>query len=157
MNVISWVRFVRLRPDAREPTRATFGAAAYDLYAATDGAFISESHTRTIIPVGFGIELPPNYVGLVCSRSGLAADRGWFVLNAPGVIDSDYRGEIKVILSYLPSNVAWPDVADTKLIRAGDRVAQLLIMPVANIGVEIASTFSGETDRGAGGFGSTGV
>jgi dUTP pyrophosphatase len=157
VSVISSVKFVRMRPDATVPTRATPGSAAFDLYAAADGAFLNESHTRTIIPTGFGIELLPNYCALVCSRSGLANDRGWFVLNSPGVIDSDYRGEIKVILGYLPSNIAWPDVADTRIIRAGDRIAQLLIMPLANLEVSVVESFQSETLRAAGGFGSTGI
>jgi dUTP pyrophosphatase len=153
----SVIRFVRIRPDAKLPVRATPYSAAFDLYAAEEGAFISESHTRTIIPTGFGIEMPPGYVGLVCSRSGLANSKGWFVLNSPGVIDSDYRGEIKVILGYLPGNIAWPDIADTQLVKKGASIAQLLILPAPMFYVQEASAFFTNTERGANGFGSTGL
>lgn len=151
------VKFVRLRPDAKAPTRATSGAAAFDLYAATSGCFLSETRTRTIIPTGFGLELPPGYIGLVCSRSGLAHNHGWFVMNAPGIIDPDYRGEIKVILSYLPMDVAWVSGLEINVIRPGDRIAQLLIVPFVDAAAEIVDSFSNNTSRGPCGFGSTGI
>jgi dUTP pyrophosphatase len=151
----SVIRFVRIRPEAILPTRATAHSGAFDLYAAAEGAFLSESHTRTIIPTGFGIEMPPGYVGLVCSRSGLAHTKGWFVLNSPGIIDPDYRGEIKVLLSFLPNNISWPDT-ETRMIRAGDRIAQLLIVPAPMFYAQEVSDFFTNTERGVGGFGSTG-
>lgn len=133
-----------------QPTRATAGSAAYDLRFTpqySDSAIVRSNDTE-ILSTGLSIELPEGYAALVCSRSGLAAKHGIQVLNAPGVIDSDYRGEIRVILH----NTGNDDV----IFRAGDRIAQLMIVPVLSVdwvGVDAL----GETNRGNGGFGSTGV
>ena len=133
-----------------QPTRATAGSAAYDLRFAPKSGDLVTVHSRSTktLPTGLSIELPEGYAALVCSRSGLAAKHGIQVLNAPGVIDSDYRGEIGVILH---------NNSDYSVIfRAGDRIAQLMIVPVLSVdwvGVDAL----GETDRGNGGFGSTGV
>ena len=134
----------------QQPTRATAGSAAYDLrYTPKDGDPIVVRHNDTeVLPTGLSIELPEGYAALVCSRSGLAAKHGIQVLNAPGVIDSDYRGEIIVILH----NTGYHDV----IIRAGDRIAQLMIVPVLSVDW-VSVDVLGETDRGNGGFGSTGV
>jgi dUTP pyrophosphatase len=99
--------------------------------------------------------LPPGYVGLVCSRSGLASKYGIFVLNAPGVIDEDYRGELKVILGRLPYTPQWPSESYT-LVEPGMRIAQLMIMPVTHLPVEEVTDLT-TTARGEGGLGSTGV
>jgi dUTP pyrophosphatase len=101
------------------------------------------------------MELPPGYVGLVCSRSGLAAKNGVFVLNAPGVIDEDYRGELKVILGRLAYTPQWPSENYT-LVEPGMRIAQLMVMPIPQLAVEEVTHFS-TTARGEGGLGSTGV
>ena len=132
-----------------QPTRATSGSAAYDLrYTPTDGdSVIVRSNDTEVLPTGLSIELPEGYAALVCSRSGLAAKHGIQVLNAPGVIDSDYRGEIGVILH----NTGYHGV----IIRAGDRIAQLMIVPVLSVDW-VSVEALGETDRGNGGFGSTG-
>lgn len=134
----------------QQPTRATSGSAAYDLRFAPKSGDLVTVHSRSTktLPAGLSIELPAGYAALVCSRSGLAANHGIQVLNAPGVIDSDYRGEIGVILH----NTGNDDV----IFRAGDRIAQLMIVPVVQVSWQQAETL-GETERGTGGFGSTGV
>ena len=132
-----------------QPTRATAGSAAYDLrYTPKDGdSIVVRPNDTEVLPTGLSIELPEGYAALVCSRSGLAAKHGIQVLNAPGVIDSDYRGEIRVILH----NTGYHGV----IIRAGDRIAQLMIVPVLSVDWVSVEELS-ETDRGDGGFGSTG-
>lgn len=132
-----------------QPTRATAGSAAYDLrYTPKDGdSIVVRPNDTEVLPTGLSIELPDGYAALVCSRSGLAAKHGIHVLNSPGVIDSDYRGEIGVILH----NAGGNDV----IFRAGDRIAQLMIVPVLSVDW-VSVDALGETDRGSGGFGSTG-
>jgi dUTP pyrophosphatase len=94
-------------------------------------------------------------VGLVCSRSGLAAKEGIHVLNAPGVIDEDYRGEIKIILARQPFSPQWPS-PDIVMIESGMRIAQLMILPLPQLTVEEVTDLT-TTERGDGGLGSTGV
>lgn len=142
-----------LTPDARHPTRSTAGAAAYDLFN-LDDVVLSAVKSRQIVRTGLAIELPHNHVGLVCSRSGLAT-RGVFVINAPGIIDEDYRGEVKVILGFLPSNLAWPDPEIVHL-PAGSRIAQFLVLPRPAIVFSQLADLSA-TERGDGGLGSTGT
>jgi dUTP pyrophosphatase len=148
------VKFKKLKPDAHLPMRATPGAACYDLFA-SDTICIDDMRTFKVIGTGIAIELPPGYVGLVCSRSGLASKHGIFVLNAPGVIDEDYRGELKVILGRLPYTPQWPSETYT-LVEPGMRIAQLMIMPVTHLPVVEVTDLS-TTARGEGGLGSTGV
>jgi dUTP pyrophosphatase len=148
------VKFKKLNPNAHLPMRATQGAACYDLFAA-DTICIDDMRTFKVIGTGIAIELPRGYMGLVCSRSGLAAKNGIFVLNAPGVIDEDYRGELKVILGRLPYTPQWPS-ENYMLVEPGMRIAQLMIMPVTNLAVEEVTDLS-TTARGDGGLGSTGV
>lgn len=148
------VKFKLLSPEAQLPTKATAGAACYDLYA-NDTVCIDDMRTFKVIGTGVAIELPPGYVGLVCSRSGLAAKNGIFVLNAPGVIDEDYRGELKVILGRLAYTPQWPS-EDYLLVERGMRIAQLMVMPVPQLAVEEV-TYLSTTARGEGGLGSTGV
>lgn len=154
-SVIPTVRFIRLDPDAKMPIRATAEAACFDLHCVET---VTLKHYRpvTIVGTGIGIELPPGYVGLVCSRSGLAAKDRAFVLNAPGIIDSDYRGEIKVILGHLPDDHAWPNMTPLTY-PAGSRIAQLMVMPLPQLEVVEVSEFTTTTDRGIGGLGSTGI
>ena len=99
------------------------------------------------MPTGLAIALPAGYEGQVRPRSGLAHKTGVTVLNAPGTIDSDYRGEVQVLLVNLGDDVA--------VVRRGDRIAQLVVAPVTRIEWAEAATLA-DTDRGAGGFGSTG-
>lgn len=148
------VKFKLLTPEAKLPTKATAGAACYDLYA-NDTVCIDDMRTFKVIGTGVAIELPPGHVGLVCSRSGLAAKNGIFVLNAPGVIDEDYRGELKVILGRLAYTPQWPSESYT-MVELGMRIAQLMVMPVPQLAVEEV-TYLSTTDRGEGGLGSTGV
>ena len=130
------------------PTFATDGAAAMDLCACIDAPVVIPAGKRAVIPSGIAIALPsPDYVALLFSRSGMGIKSGISLSNSVGVIDSDYRGELKIGL------VNQSDRSYT--IQPGDRVAQLVIMPVAKAEVRLVDEL-GETARGAGGFGSTG-
>jgi len=131
------------------PRQQTASAAGVDLLAALG---ISEVVTmapgaRAIVPCGFALALPAGYEAQVRPRSGLAAKHGVTVLNAPGTIDADYRGEVKVILINHGS--------DPFEIRRGDRIAQMVVAPVSAVTFSERETLD-ETTRGAGGFGSTG-
>lgn len=135
----------QLNPSATLPAYQTSGAAGLDLCAISSGTL--NAHDTKLVGTGLAIEIPRGMVGLVCSRSGLAAKHSVFVLNAPGVIDADYRGEVGVILHNAGRDKwSWS---------AGDRIAQLVVMPVSNSNIRLVSELS-STDRGAGGFGSTG-
>ena len=127
------------------PSYATPGAAGLDLRAAEDA--VLKAGARCLVPTGIAIALPENYEAQVRPRSGLAVKFGITVLNAPGTIDSDYRGEIKVPLINLGK--------DDFQIAKGDRIAQMIIAPVLRVElVEVTSL--DQTTRGAGGFGSSG-
>lgn len=137
-----------LSPDVPVPQYATEGAAAMDLTAHIDEPIIIQPRQLVSIPTGIAISLPgADYVALVFARSGLGVKHGISLSNGVGVIDSDYRGEIRVGLTNLS------DVSYT--IQPGDRVAQLAIMPVVQANVIPVEELD-ETDRGSGGFGSTG-
>lgn len=126
--------------------KGTVGAAAYDLLARLDSPKTLLPGCRCLIPAGAFLELPEGYYALVLPRSGNALKKGFTVLNSPGLIDSDYRGELGVILINHSTDVV--------TIEDGDKVAQLLIQEgsqVELVSVEDLST----TDRGSGGFGST--
>ena len=146
--MIPTVRFRLTRPGANAPFYATPGAAAADLCAVLDAPLTLPPMGRAMVPTGLAIQLPgPEYVALVCARSGLAVKHGLALSNGVGVIDSDYRGEIQVGLVNLGS--------ETYTLQPGERLAQLMILPVAQAAFVQADTLD-ETDRGAGGFGSTG-
>ena len=146
--MISTVRFRLTRPGAKAPFYATPGAAAADLCAVLDAPLTLPPMGRAMVPTGLAIQLPgPEYVALVCARSGLAVKHGLALSNGVGVIDSDYRGEIQVGLVNLGS--------ETYTLQPGERLAQLMILPVVQAAFAQADTLD-ETDRGAGGFGSTG-
>lgn len=132
------------------PAYQTEGAAGLDLMAAIDPAisWTLQPLERTAVPTGLTLELPPGTEAQVRPRSGLAWKYGVTVLNSPGTIDSDYRGEVQVILVNLGSEPA--------VIRRGDRIAQLVIAPVTQAKLVPVSVI-GSTSRGAGGFGSTGT
>ena len=140
-----------LRPGlAALPRYATEGAAGLDLAAALDAPLLIPRGTWAAVPTGLALALPPGHEGQVRPRSGLAAKHGVTVLNAPGTLDEDYRGEVKVLLvNHGPSDF---------VVRSGDRVAQLVVAPVVRARVaEVASAEElGATTRGTGGFGSTG-
>ena len=145
--MIPTVRFRLTRPGAKAPFYATPAAAA-DLCAVLDAPLTLPPMGRAMVPTGLAIQLPgPEYVALVCARSGLAVKHGLALSNGVGVIDSDYRGEIQVGLVNLGS--------ETYTLQPGERLAQLMILPVAQAAFVQADTLD-ETDRGAGGFGSTG-
>ena len=131
------------------PKRATGGSAGLDLCACIDKPITLNGGETALIPTGLAIELPSaEYGAFVFARSGLAIKRGIGLLNSVGVIDSDYRGEIKVGVIN--------QISEAYTIEPGERVAQMVIMPVSMMPVEEVETL-GETDRGAGGFGSTGT
>jgi dUTP pyrophosphatase len=140
------LRIARLRAEARLPSRAHDGDAGLDLYAA-DAATIGPGE-RATVATGIAVEIPAGHAGLVLPRSGLAARHGIALVNAPGLIDSGYRGEVRVLL--LNTDRSEPfDVA------SGDRIAQLVLTPVAEAEVvEVADVAA--TARGEGGFGSSG-
>ena len=147
MAVAPRVLFRRLRPGALAPRYMSAGAAGLDLASAADGAVTVAAGGRVAVPTGLAFEIPPGFEGQVRPRSGLARKVGLTILNAPGTIDSDYRGEIQVLLVNLGDA---PHV-----IQPGDRIAQLVIAPVSVAELEEASELA-ETSRGAGGFGHTG-
>ena len=130
------------------PSYATESSAGMDLYAAVPETITIAPFAREKIPTGICIALPDGYEAQIRSRSGLTVKEGIIVLNAPGTIDADYRGEIFVVL-YNASNKIF-------LLKRGMRIAQMVIAPVIRAQlreIEVLNT----TDRGAGGFGSTGV
>ncbi|MEO5682223.1 MAG: dUTP diphosphatase [Chitinophagaceae bacterium] len=129
------------------PAYATPGSAGMDLMAHITAPVTLESLERQLIPTGLFIELPNGYEAQVRPRSGLAVKHGLTCLNSPGTIDADYRGEIKVILVNLSQ--------DAHTIQPGDRIAQMIIGKVEQVGWELV-TVIGETVRNEGGFGHTG-
>lgn len=131
------------------PRRQHESDAACDLEADTSEPYTIQPGDRAAVPCGFAVAIPPGYVGLVCSRSGMAIKHGVFVLNAPGVIDPGYRGEVKAILMNLG--------AAPFRVNPGDRIAQLLIVPALTpIFSHHTHIWDAATDRGSNGFGSTG-
>ena len=140
------LRFTRLSAEARAPTQAHEGDAGYDLYA-SEAALLGPGE-RASVGTGIAVAIPDGCAGLVLPRSGLAARQGITLPNAPGLIDSGYRGEVRVLLLNTDPDVPF-DVA------AGDRIAQLLIVRFESPPLEEADSLD-ETARGAGGFGSTG-
>ena len=142
---------VRRLPAARGlplPEAASAGSAGIDLRAAVEDQLTVQPGRRVQIPTGLIFEIPRGWEGQVRPRSGLAARYGVTVTNAPGTIDSDYRGEVRVLL------INHGD--DEFVVRRGDRVAQMVLAPV--VAVELSEVEELEnTERGAGGFGSTGV
>lgn len=143
---------VRLRrlPHGRDlllPTAASKGSAGLDLRAAVEAAVVLQPGERRLMPTGLAVEIPPGWEGQVRPRSGLALHHGITLPNSPGTIDSDYRGEIGVILLNLGS--------EPYSIEPGQRIAQLVVAPVEAVEwVEVEDLR--ESERGAGGFGSTG-
>ena len=139
----------KIGTDIPLPYYATPGSAAMDLHACLDGAVTIPAGERRVIPTGLAIALPSaDYVALVFARSGLGIKHGVAPANCVGVIDSDYRGEILVGLQ----NSGGSDFT----IQPGDRIAQLMVVPVVQPRLRLVDQLD-ETDRGAGGFGSTGV
>jgi dUTP pyrophosphatase len=140
------VRFRRLSDSARPPTRAHDGDAGYDLHAAEAAAL--GPGERASVGTGIAVAIPDGHAGLVLPRSGLAARHGISVVNAPGLIDAGYRGELRVLLLNTDRERSFE-------VSAGDRIAQLLVVRVELPQLEEATNLD-ETGRGVGGFGSTG-
>ncbi|MGF1606582.1 MAG: dUTP diphosphatase [Rhodothalassiaceae bacterium] len=129
------------------PAYATPGAAGLDLCAAVQTPVMLDPLARALIPTGFAIALPAGMEAQIRPRSGLALKQGLTVLNSPGTVDSDYRGEVGVILANLSDEPA--------RISRGDRIAQMVIADVVHVELEERQDLP-QTDRGVGGFGSTG-
>jgi dUTP pyrophosphatase len=130
------------------PKYATEKSAGMDLEAAVDAPVTLKPGERALVPTGLAIALPEGYEAQIRPRSGLAAKNGVTVLNSPGTIDADYRGEIKVILA----NLGHEEFTVTR----GMRIAQMIVAPYEQVKWHAVETLD-ETERGAGGFGSTGV
>ncbi len=130
------------------PAYATPGSAGVDLAAAIDVALVLSPGERVAVPTGIALALPEGWEGQVRPRSGLALKHGITVLNSPGTIDTDYRGEVRVILANLG--------ATPVTIARGERIAQLVIAPVGRAVWHLVAELP-QTQRGAGGFGSTGI
>jgi dUTP pyrophosphatase len=140
------LRVVRLDARATLPARAHPGDAGLDLHA-LEGATLAPGE-RASVPTGIAVEIEPGQAGLVLPRSGLAARHGISVVNAPGLIDSGYRGELRVLLLNTDPSVSFE-------LQAGDRIAQLVLIAIA-LSEPVEVTQLSETPRGSGGFGSSG-
>ena len=130
------------------PAYATPGSSGMDVRAALESEILLEPLERTLVPTGLFMEIPVGYEAQVRPRSGLAVNKGITCLNTPGTIDSDYRGEIKVLLINLSN--------ETQAIVPGDRIAQIVFAKVETASI-ILSTEINHTERAAGGFGHTGI
>ena len=148
------LRFTKLNDRAITPTRGSDQAAGYDLYSCED-AIIYENTTQ-IVHTGIAIEIPDGYFGAIYARSGLATKEGLRPANCVGVIDSDYRGEIMVALHRDTRGGMLADMFSDHTIPAGTRIAQLVIQPYVSVAFEEVAALD-ETERGEGGFGSTGT
>jgi len=134
--------------DLELPALASEGSAGFDLPAAVDASVVLEPGDRGVVPTGLILEIPRGWEGQVRPRSGLALRWGLSLVNSPGTIDSDYRGEVKVLLINLG--------AEPVTVNRGDRIAQVIFAPVASVRLEVVDRIE-KTDRGSGGFGSSGV
>ncbi|MEK6277597.1 MAG: dUTP diphosphatase [Actinomycetota bacterium] len=140
------LRFARLSDNAVLPTRAHEGDAGLDLYAA-EAAHMGPGE-RWSVPTGVAVEIPEGHAGLVLPRSGLAREHGIALVNSPGLIDAGYRGELRVLLLNT-------DPAEVYRVAPGDRIAQLVVVPIASVEPAEAEALADST-RGDGGFGSSG-
>jgi dUTP pyrophosphatase len=140
------LRVAKLTPEAKLPTRAHDGDAGLDLYA-SEAAHIGPGE-RWSVGTGVAVEIPERHAGLVLPRSGLAREHGISLVNSPGLIDSGYRGEVRVLLL---NN----DPAETFRVAPGDRIAQLLLTPIA-LAEPVEAAALADSARGEGGFGSSG-
>lgn len=143
------VNITKVRENAIMPSRATSGSAGYDLHACIDKDLTIKKGDLIRVPCGIAIELPSSeYAAFIFARSGLGIKYGISLSNGVGVIDSDYRGEIQVGLCRTSDG-------DPYTIKNGDRIAQMIIIPVSNVSFKLVENL-GESERGSGGFGSTG-
>lgn len=141
------VKIKKLSDKAVVPTYGSEFSAGADLYACVDGEIVINPHETVVIPTGIALELPVGYAGLIYARSGLATKKGLAPANKVGVVDCDYRGEVKVALLNHTS--------EPKTVEGGERIAQLVITPYLTAQFVETDSLS-DTVRGAGGFGSTG-
>lgn len=144
------VKIKSLSPDLIPPVRAHHDDAGFDLHAQED--FYLHPGRGVQVPCGFALEMPRQYAGLILPRSGLACKHGITVANAPGLIDSGYRGEICVLLHML-----YMMDSKTVHIKRGDRIAQLVFVKLPTIRELVSADLLEHSDRGTGGFGSTGT
>jgi len=144
----SWLIPENERGDLHLPRYATAGAAGMDVEAAISGVLVIKPGETALIPTGFGVALPVGYEFQVRPRSGLAIKFGMTLVNSPGTIDSDYRGEIKIAMI----NLGRQDF----VVHRGDRIAQLVLAPVTRCNFLVVETLEG-TSRASGGFGHTGL
>lgn len=142
------VRFLREGGAVALPAYQTEGSSGVDLCAAIDEEVVLPPMGRALVPTGIAVSLPPGVEAQVRPRSGLAARHGVTCLNSPGTIDSDYRGEIRVILINFG--------CEPFLVRRGDRIAQMVFMPVLRASFRVVEDLD-TTPRGEGGFGHTGL
>jgi dUTP pyrophosphatase len=146
------IKFFRLRPDVDAdiplPRYMTPQSAGMDIFAAPDKDIELPAGTISLIPTGFAMALPPGYEAQIRPRSGLAVTHGISLINSPGTIDSDYRGEVKIAVINLGK--------ESYCIQRGDRIAQMVINRVYQARVEVVDELD-NTERNAGGFGHTGV
>jgi dUTP pyrophosphatase len=147
-NVVISVVRTPAHQDLALPQRMTPDAAGLDLLAAVEAPLTLPPQGRALVPTGISVAIPPGYEAQVRPRSGLALRHGVTVLNAPGTIDADYRGEVQVLLINLGS--------DPYVVRRGDRVAQMVVAPVASCAWHEVTALP-STARGPGGFGHTGT
>ena len=141
------VKIQKLDPRAKVPTYGTQYSAGADLYSMEGDNVVIPAHETVMIKLGFAIEIPEGYAGLIFARSGMASKRGLAPANKVGVIDSDYRGECMVALHNHTNSAVE--------VEGGERIAQLSIVPFLKAEFLLSETLT-DTDRGSGGFGSTG-
>lgn len=141
------IKIKKLNKNANIPTRGSVYSAGYDLYACIDEPITITPHSTVKIGTGLAIEIPDGYFGAIFARSGLATKEGLRPANCVGCCDSDYRGEYIVALHN--------DTNETKLIVPNERIAQLVVMPYLPVEFEEVTELT-DTERGTGGFGSTG-
>jgi len=149
LDAVTRVLFARVGDahDLPAPRRATDQSSGFDLRARVDGSLDLGPGERALVPTGIALALPPGFEAQVRARSGMAWKRGLTVLNAPGTVDSDYRGEVRVLLVNLGREAV--------RIERGERIAQLVVQRVPQVELCEAEQLPG-TERGAGGFGHTG-
>lgn len=141
------MKIKKLTDTAVIPTRGSNQAAGYDLYADLENAIEVKPHETVMINTGISIAVPEGYFGAIFARSGLSTKKGLRPANCTGVVDSDYRGPVIVAL-HNDSEIA-------QLVEPGERVAQMVVMPYLSVNFEVVDELD-ETERGEGGFGSTG-
>jgi dUTP pyrophosphatase len=134
--------------DVPLPSYATHGSAGMDIYAAVDNEMIVKAGETTLVPTGFSMEIPVGFEAQIRPRSGLAIKHNIGLMNSPGTIDSDYRGEVKIVFS----NFGKSDF----VVKRGDRIAQMVVAQYERVEWEEVNQLS-DTARGAGGFGHTGI